>query len=58
MVGEKDVQGMVDEIVPMLRGLDRSSLLLIKGSAEVLSIHAKMERGGKYEEKKRTGNAT
>lgn len=58
MVGEKrDVQGMVDEIVPMLRGLDRSALLLIKGSAEVLSIHAKMERGGKDEEKKRTGNA-
>ncbi len=58
MVGEKDVQGMVDEIVPMLRDLDRSSLLLIKGSAEVLSIHAKMERGGKDGEKKRTGNAS
>lgn len=50
MVGEKrDVQGMVDEIVPMLRGLDRSALLLIKGSAEVLSIHAKMERSGKHD---------
>lgn len=58
MVGEKDVQGMVDEIVPMLRDLDRSSLLLIKGSAEVLSIRTKMERGGKDEEKKRTGNAS
>ena len=51
MVGEKDVQGMVDEIVPMLRDLDRSSLLLIKGSAEVLSIRAKMERSGKNEAK-------
>lgn len=51
MVGEKDVQGMVDEIVPMLWDLDRSSLLLIKFGAEVLSIRAKTERGGKDGEK-------
>lgn len=52
MVGEKkDVRGMVDEITQRLWDLDRPSLLLIKGSAEVLSIHAKMERGGKDEEK-------
>lgn len=53
MVGEKreDVQGMVDEIVPMLIGLDRSALLLIKFGAEVLSSHAKMERSGEDEAK-------
>lgn len=51
MVGEKDVQGMVDEITPMLIGLDRSSLLLIEGVAYVLSAHTKMERGGKDGEK-------
>lgn len=59
MVGEKrDVHGMVDEIIPMLWDLDRSSLLLIKFGAEVLSIRAKTERSGKDGEKKRTGNAS